>query len=245
MKYLLPLLSVSALCLCAQAEEKLQPVDLQEFVMVQEIHPMSWESWAKWVEQVMPVGDGEGHGPDVGGDEWAMALGKKLEIDDSEDGPEFKSTDWQEAVESKLMPEPAEDANRKLLSSHQVIARLIGIENKKCMGRTTRCPNGCGHSGRVVSFKIQQYESFEKPGEFGDDKQDIFQILIEDNNGNRKVPDAVYRSLQTLKANQVVRLRWNHDYVTQNGSKFPERPLIGVVPVQVIVSCKGFEVKKP
>ncbi len=236
-KLLLASFSFMIIGISSQAETQLELVTPETRDMRQVVKPLDWSAWAKWVGKLMPVADEEGHGPDVGSDEWAHALAKKLEVADDEDGPEFKSANWQEAVESQLMPEPKEDASRQLLSSHQVIGRLIGFEDKKCRGRTLLCPDDCGHSGKVVSFKVQQYENYLKPGRYGDEKQDIFRMLVEDNKGNRQVSDVVYRSLMDLKKGQVVRLRWNHDYVTKDGSKFPERPLIAVVPVDFSIAC--------
>lgn len=63
----------------------------------------AWNQWARGVEARFPVGDAEGHGPDVGSDEWARALQWKLGIVDAEGhGPDIGSAEWRAAVESKL-----------------------------------------------------------------------------------------------------------------------------------------------
>ena len=63
----------------------------------------SWDQWARGVEARYPVGDGQGHGPDVGSDEWARALQWKLGIVDGEGrGPDIGSAEWRAAVEQKI-----------------------------------------------------------------------------------------------------------------------------------------------
>jgi hypothetical protein len=56
-----------------------------------------------WVEARYPVGDAEGHGPDIGSDEWAHALQQKLGIVyDQGHGPDIGSAEWRNAVEKKI-----------------------------------------------------------------------------------------------------------------------------------------------
>jgi hypothetical protein len=65
--------------------------------------PPDWKAWAVWVEARYPVGDPQGHGPDIGSDEWAQALQQKLGIVDAEGhGPDPGSEEWRAAVERKL-----------------------------------------------------------------------------------------------------------------------------------------------
>jgi hypothetical protein len=62
-----------------------------------------WNQWARGVEARYPVGDADGHGPDIGSDEWAAALQRKLGIVDGQGhGPDIGSAEWRAAVESKL-----------------------------------------------------------------------------------------------------------------------------------------------
>jgi hypothetical protein len=62
-----------------------------------------WDQWARGVEARFPVGDAEGHGPDVGSEEWAQALQWKVGILDAEGhGPDLGSAEWRAAVEEKI-----------------------------------------------------------------------------------------------------------------------------------------------
>jgi hypothetical protein len=191
--------------------------------------PVEWTAWAKWAEKLHPVTDKDGHGPDIGSDEWAGAIDKRLQIHDAEGhGPDLRSLEWRRAVEKKLTPKqaPAPDPQRALLSSHDTVARFTGLKAHPCMGRTSLCPDRCGESGQLATFAIVKYLRYEKPGEYGDPQQEQFMVLVEDNIKNPKVPEAIRDAILALKPGDLVRLQWNHDYVTRDGSKFPERPII-------------------
>ena len=193
---------------------------LSSLLIAREPAPKDWAAWAKWAEKLHPVTDAEGHGPDTGSDEWANALAKRLGvIDPAGHGPDLKSDEWRAAVEKKLVPVK----KRELLSSHDTVARFVGLKEHKCMGRTALCPDRCGESGKLATFEIVKYMAYEKPGEYGDPQQKQFMVLIEDNMKNPKVPAAIRDAIVALKPGDLVDLKWNHDYVTQDGSKFPER----------------------
>jgi hypothetical protein len=65
--------------------------------------PTDWKTWTVWVEARYPVSDAEGHGPDIGSDEWAMALSRKLGVvDEDGHGPDIDSAEWRAAVEEKI-----------------------------------------------------------------------------------------------------------------------------------------------
>lgn len=197
-------------------------IALASFTFAQEPAPKEWSAWAAWAEKLHPVTDAQGHGPDIGSDEWANALAKRLGvIDAAGHGPDLKSDEWRAAVEKKLMPKE----KRELLSAHDTIARFASLKDHKCMGLTSMCPDRCGHSGKLAAFEIVKYLNYEKPGEFGDPKQEQFQILIEDNMRNVKAPAEIRDAILALKPGDSVHLKWNHDYVTRNGTSSPERPI--------------------
>lgn len=181
--------------------------------------PKDWAEWARWAEKRHPITDAQGHGPDIGSDEWAHALGKRLGVIVDGAGPDIDTEEFRAAVGKKLRPQE----QRELLSSHDTVARFAGIKDHKCLGRTSLCPDRCGHSGKLATFEILEYLNYEKPGEYGDPKQERFQLLIEDNMGNVKVPAEIRAAILALKPGDKVHLKWNHDYVTRDRSKSPER----------------------
>jgi hypothetical protein len=123
-------------------------------------------------------------------------------------------------------PEPAGKPERKQLSSHDTIAEFAGTRQHRCMGRTSLCPDNCGHSGTLASFTIQHYLAYEKPGEYGDPQQAEYLVLVQDNHGKSKIPHATAELIRSLHKGDRVHLVWHHDYVTADGSSFPERTVV-------------------
>ncbi len=189
--------------------------------------------WAKRIEKIHPVTDAAGHGPDIGSPEWSGAVDKKLRITDAAGhGPDLGSMEWRRAVEKKLRLDTAfvPEKTRELLSAHSTVSRFEGVKDHQCLGLTALCPDRCGESGKLATFTIIKYLRYEKRGEYGDPKQEQFLVLIEDNMKNPKVSPAIRDAILALKPGDLVELDWNHDYVTQAGSKFPERPIIRISP---------------
>lgn len=231
------LLAMSLLVPAAEVLEKPSGADVTATPITKdsaEVVPADWKEWAQWAEKLHPVTDQQGHGPDIGTDEWSRALDRQLKVSDAAgQGPDLGSQEWRQAVEKKLRPRavqvPAKD--RQLLSAHETVARFVGLTDHQCLGRTALCPDRCGESGKLATFAIVKYLRYEKPGQFGDPKQAQFLVLVEDNMKNPKVPAAIRDAILALKPGALVHLQWNHDYITQDGSKFPERPLCKLAPL--------------
>ena len=115
---------------------------------------------------------------------------------------------------------------RELLSSHNTVARFDGLSQHTCRGLTSLCPDRCGESGPLASFTIIRYRDYKKPGEYGDPKQTTFQFLVEDNMKRPKVPASLRDKVMALKPGDVVELDWIHEYVTNDGGSYPERPVV-------------------
>lgn len=111
------------------------------------------------------------------------------------------------------------------LARHETVAEFRGTNYHRCMGRTSLCPDKCGQSGTLATFRIVNYLTYEKLGEYGDPKCDEFAFLVEDNMKQPKVPAAIRNKVNVLKQGDMVLLSWNHDYVTSNGNSRPERPV--------------------
>jgi hypothetical protein len=80
----------------------------------------------------------------------------------------------------------------------------------------------------MARFRIVKYLVYEKPGEYGDPKQEEFIVQVDDNLGKIKLPDVQVKIIRDLKPGDFVRLSWRHDYVTNNGGSYPERPLTAI-----------------
>ncbi|MCX6880705.1 MAG: hypothetical protein NTW21_43900 [Verrucomicrobia bacterium] len=125
---------------------------------------------------------------------------------------------------------PATETHRKLLSRHETVAQFEGVTEHKCPGATKSCPDRCGNSGDMATFKIIKYTAYENPGD-GDPRQTKFQFLVQDNMKNLKVPAEIKRAVESLKVGDYVVLNWRHDYVTYVRSKSPERPIQLLKPI--------------
>jgi hypothetical protein len=120
---------------------------------------------------------------------------------------------------------------RQLLSEHHTLASFDGVEFRLCRGRTALCPERCGHSGNFAGFTIKKYVKYKKHGEYGDPEQKSFHVQVS-NFDKEPIGDAsIAKTIAGLKKGDVVLLSWNHDYVTKDGSSFPERPIVSLKKV--------------
>jgi len=117
---------------------------------------------------------------------------------------------------------------RELLARQETVAEFLGLQYRQCRGMTSLCPDKCGSSGNFARFRIVKYLVYEKPGQYGDPKQEEFIVQVDTNLGQLKLPDAQAKLIRDLKPGDFVRLAWRHDYVTKDGSSFPERPLTAI-----------------
>lgn len=55
--------------------------------------------WYQFVEQKLVSGDGQGHGPDLGSDEWKSVVEFRLEIRGQADLPDRNSEEWCQLID--------------------------------------------------------------------------------------------------------------------------------------------------
>ena len=123
----------------------------------------------------------------------------------------------------------------QVLSSHVADCVFRGIETKPCYHRTSLCPTRCGHGAEVAVFDVVTYISYEKLGEYGDDKAASFYVALTGGRASEaeRVSPAVATVIRSLVPGRGARLTWAHHYVTvtspDGGScSSPERPLIDI-----------------
>ncbi|WP_435895651.1 hypothetical protein [Oceaniferula spumae] len=140
------------------------------------------------------------------------------------------------SADKPALEKPAEEV--AVLSIHETKAVFKGLVYRRCMGRTSRCPERCGDSGEYAQFEITEYTKYEKEGKYGDPKQTTYLIQVsdfdkkpldKDNNGNDLT--VLGKVIKDLKPGDQVELSWQHQYITatsQNGgkSKFPRRVVV-------------------
>jgi hypothetical protein len=117
---------------------------------------------------------------------------------------------------------PEQYQNHKNLATHETIARFDGLKYKKCMGRTSECPDKCGKSGEIATFTILEYTKFNKTGKYGAEQKQ-FHVQLTD--FNRKPLEGIYPLPSNIRKGDKVILNWNHDYVTKNHSSYPIYPV--------------------
>lgn len=71
------------------------------------------EAWTRWVEERVPTGDGRGHGPDVGSEEWKSVVEFKLGIRGAPDVPERESDAWCRHVDEIVRARSRPGAGRR------------------------------------------------------------------------------------------------------------------------------------
>lgn len=112
----------------------------------------------------------------------------------------------------------------EVLSRHDTEAVFSGTREHRCMGRTTLCPDRCGHSGTLAAFKIESYNAYEKPGKYGDPKTSEFLFMLKSSTGKSDVSKDIADLVRQLKPGEKVHLVWEHIYVSDpNGGHYPKR----------------------
>ena len=103
-KYLFIIAAAAILTSCAEVTSPQSPAQQTPAAKPQPSTqaPTSWISWAKWIEKRRHTADEQGHGPDIGSDEWAGSVDRQLGISEGGHGPDLKSPEWRRAVERKL-----------------------------------------------------------------------------------------------------------------------------------------------
>ncbi len=116
-----------------------------------------------------------------------------------------------------------ENLTYETLAKNSTIAIFEGISKRPCMFKTSLCPNKCTHSKEIAKFKILEYLDYI--GEYGDEKQEYFYCDINVNAQEDKQKKEFIDFIKTLKEGDKVKLNWDHIYVDNNGSTYPERPI--------------------
>jgi len=130
---------------------------------------------------------------------------------------------------------------RDILAKHKFYATFQGIQNQPCRFLTSLCPNQCGHGAKVAHFTVTEYVNYEKPGQYGDDKQTRFLFAVQGGHGGSMprgdipTPEQV-NIINSLQINDKVLIEYDHEYVTTTwegggSAKYPERPLRTITKV--------------
>jgi hypothetical protein len=118
----------------------------------------------------------------------------------------------------------------EVLATHKALAEYTGVVHYPCRHMTSLCPNQCNHGQDAAQFKILEYLEYAKTGQYGDDKQDVYRVRIDQKNPQEQQDPAIVATINSLTPGQKVKLFWEHIYVTDGAtnSKYPQRPIRSV-----------------
>lgn len=156
----------------------------------------------------------------------AEAVAKYVEVTS---GTEDMGSDW--IVNPFSVDAVKKDAAMyEVLATHKTIARFEGYRNIACRGRTALCPDRCGHSKVVAGFTIVSYRDHHKSGQYGDERQKIFEMDILQFAPEQ--PAVVMDSVRKLSPGDIVNLEWQHLYMHDGGSRYPARAVNLITPAK-------------
>jgi hypothetical protein len=118
----------------------------------------------------------------------------------------------------------------EVLSTHRVIAEFLGIQHIPCRHLTSLCPDRCNHGQDCASFKVISYEKYEALGRWASEEQEVFYARVDQKVPAEAQDPAIIEIIKSLTPGQKVKLYWEHIYVTDQGSKWPERPIRSLEP---------------
>ncbi len=116
----------------------------------------------------------------------------------------------------------------EILMTADTIARFDGIVDMPKWS-----PPGSGEPATrpVAVFSIISWQSYDKPGRYGDEQARLFTVAMD------KTPPCQYgdalRDIAALKKGDIVRLCWMHIYIDAEGSRYPERPVTWLKPARL------------
>lgn len=64
------------------------------------------QDWFTYIDKLTPTGDGMGHGPDIGSEEWQSVVEFKLGIRGNPAVPERESTEWCDYIAKQIDANP-------------------------------------------------------------------------------------------------------------------------------------------
>ena len=81
--------------------------------LIPEARVLCSDAWYRFIEEKVPTGDGQGHGPDIGSDEWKSVIEFKLAIRDKSDLPRRDIEDWCRHIDQIVRTSRTSSESRK------------------------------------------------------------------------------------------------------------------------------------
>lgn len=99
-------------------------------------------------------------------------------------GSQLKYILTEEISKTKVEIFTDEKLKKPFTSTHIFVAQFEGINYRICNGMTTLCPDKCGNSGEIATFRVIDYKYFMVNGEGGTQKLENYQVFISDYHRN-------------------------------------------------------------
>ena len=119
------------------------------------------------------------------------------------------------------------------LAHNTVTAIYERVMERPCHFRTADCPDKCGHGMRVAIFRVVSNDSYDRPGQYGDDKLEPGEACMVDlKKGVEGQDPAVIELIKGLKPGEAVQMTITHYYVKSNNCHYPVRPVTEIKRVE-------------
>ncbi len=125
---------------------------------------------------------------------------------------------------------PGNKGVAELLSDHVIEAELVKIEKRPCMFRTALCPDRCDHPKHLAFFKVTKYRKYDKPGQYGDEEQEMLIVDVDPRHKPIQQPDDIIGKITALKPGDKALIHWSHYYIKDDHGAYPERPVMSIEP---------------
>ncbi len=106
-----------------------------------------------------------------------------------------------------------EALTKPFTSSHVFTAEFEGVHFHTCMGLTSLCPEECGSSGNMATFKVLDYQAFVVNGQGGTEKLDSYHLLISDYY-KKELDEPYVPFINTLEPGDIVNIHLEYVYDT-------------------------------
>lgn len=121
------------------------------------------------------------------------------------------------------------DQKKPFTSTHIFNAIYDGTKFHKCLGMTANCPEKCGSSGNMATFKVTNYKEFLVNGQAGNEKLTEYSVLISDY--YQKDLDKPYVPvIKSLKKGEEVIIHLEFVYDTTQSTVSTVENLISITP---------------
>ena len=135
-------------------------------------------------------------------------------------------------TKEKMMDKTNEVRKKPFTSTHIFTATFEDIKFHTCMGRTAGCPDQCGSSGNMATFKVKEYKDFIVNGQGGTEKLTKYSVLISDFY-KKDLKTAYVNEIKNLKKGDEVIIHIEYVYNTTKSTVRTIENLIGITKIHL------------